>query len=341
MVPLGALTFRGALEVMFSFRDLRAITLLDKLEKTHDVQEEEELLEALHGTPSNLAKKGLLARIKSPRLAVRYESLRALDSLETLSEKEAQILINDVENNPYTTAYMSARILGTHGFSSAIPLLRQKIKSDDYMLSGECMIALARLKDKDSIPLIENMIHKNKNPRLKIMGVMALGVFSSPHSAPVLLDLLRTEDPPPYLRDEVVLALAGIWGIQKQFYPVLMRYLENPGLGPALAQDEAEAAYELYAAFRRKQPKEKNHEGISSAEARTLQSIAGAFMKDSKGQALSRWILQLPLSGDSAFIQAVLAEVVLDNELILHERLRLLICQWASCRLRLLVPPPQ
>ncbi|MDR0389325.1 MAG: MFS transporter, partial [Spirochaetaceae bacterium] len=52
MVPLGALSFRGALEVMFSFRDLRAITLLDRLEKTHDAQEEEELLEALHGTPS-------------------------------------------------------------------------------------------------------------------------------------------------------------------------------------------------------------------------------------------------------------------------------------------------
>jgi HEAT repeat protein len=336
MVPLGALTFRGALEVMFSFRDLRAITLLDKLEKTQDVQEEEDILEALHGLPSNLAKTGLLARTKSPRLAVRSESLRALGSLETLSEKEAQILKDDVEHNPYTTAYISAGVLGDHGFSSAVPLLRQKLKSDDYMLAGECMIALARLGDKDSIPVIERMIHKNKNPRLKIMGVMALGIFSSPRSAPVLLALLRAEDPPPYLRDEVVLALAGIFGIQERFYPILKRCLENPGLGPALARDEAEAAYELYAAYRRKQPREKRNEGISPGEARSLQSLTGAFMKDSKGSALSRWILQLPLPGDHAFIQAVLAEAVLDNELIPHERLRLLISQWASCQLRIL-----
>ncbi|MDR3249022.1 MAG: MFS transporter, partial [Treponema sp.] len=41
LTPLGALPFRGALEVIFSFRDLRAITLLDRLNRTSDSREEE------------------------------------------------------------------------------------------------------------------------------------------------------------------------------------------------------------------------------------------------------------------------------------------------------------
>ncbi|MDR1430053.1 MAG: MFS transporter [Spirochaetaceae bacterium] len=336
MVSLGALSLRGALEVMFSFRDLRAITILDKLEKTCDAQEEEELLEALHSAPSHLAKKGLLDRTKSPRLAVRTESLRALGSLQTLSEKEGRILEDDIANNPYTTAYISARILGGHGFFSAIPLLRAKLKSGDYMLAGECMIALAHLNDADSIPEIEKIIHKSKNPRLKIMGVTALGIFAATESLPALLELLRAEDPPPYLRDEVVLALAGILDIENQFYPVLVRYLEHPELGPALAQDEAEAACEFYAAARQKQGAKKQREGMSLQAARSLQAAAGAFMKDAKGAHLSRWILQLKLDGDPAFIQMVLSEAALDNDLVPHERLRLLICQWASYQLRVL-----
>jgi HEAT repeat protein len=333
MIPLGALPFRGALEVMFSFRDIRAITLLDKLEKTHDAEEEEELLEALHGTPSMLAAKGLLNRTKSPRLAVRTESLRALGSLETLSEKEAKVLQADVENNPYTTAYISARVLGSHGFFSAIPLLREKLKSDDYMLAGECMIALAKLGDEASIPVIEKLVQITKNPRLKIMGVMALGIFALPGSLSALLELLRSDDPPPYLRDEVVLALASILDIQKQFYPLLVKYVENPDMAPALVRDEAEAACEIYTASQKQAGRQK---GVSAAAAKKLPEAIVSFMKDGKGAALSRWILLLPLDREHALFQTVLSEAALDNELLPHGRLRLLISQWAAYQLRIL-----
>jgi hypothetical protein len=44
LAPLGSLPFMGALEVMFSPRDLKAITLLEKLDKSRDTIEEEALL---------------------------------------------------------------------------------------------------------------------------------------------------------------------------------------------------------------------------------------------------------------------------------------------------------
>ncbi|MDR2493704.1 MAG: MFS transporter, partial [Spirochaetaceae bacterium] len=335
LVPLGALPFRGALGVLFSPRDLRAITLLEKLDKTKDSIEEEALLNALHGSPSNLALKGLLARARSPRLAVRLESLRAMEALAALDRDAEQALLGDAVRNPFTTAYIAARILGNHKVFSAVPILRDAARSEDYMLAGEAVIALAKLGDGDSRPEIEGIISGTENPRLKIMGVEALGIYKSPHSLPVLLDTLRVPDPPPYLRDEVVLAMADILTVQTSFYPLLTRFLEDESLAPTLAADEAEAAFEYYRSvstglfYRKKR-------GFAALDelARSLPPAVAAFARDSDGGDLSRWIWRLPESVTDPVIQTVMAEAALEEELLVYHRLRLLIVHWASRTLR-------
>jgi MFS family permease len=335
--PLGSLPFKGALGVMFSYRDLKAITLLDRLNKIEGAEEQEALLEALHNTPSQLSTKGLLERARSPRLAIRSESIRALETLDTLSESAEKALISDIVHNPYTTAYISARILGNHKCSSAIPLLREVALSDDYMLAGESMIALARIKDDAFRPRIEEIISNTQNPRLKIMGVDAFGIYRSPNSIPVLMDILREENPPPYLRDEVVLAMASILGTAKQFYPLLVRYLEDESLTVTLAIDEAESAAEYYAAAVGgwKSAERKNRYKESTAQAKTLQGAVEAYARDKNGALLSRWITALPDDLGPGMIQIVLSEVVLDDELAAFNRLRLLICHWAARNLRI------
>jgi hypothetical protein len=335
MVPLGAMPFKGALGVMFSLRDLRAISLLDRLNKTNDSQEEEALLEALHGTPSKLSIKGLLIRAKSPRLAVRLEALRAIDALKTLDEAAERALMDDIINNPYTTAYNSARILGNHGVFAAIPLLRELSSSKDYMLAGEAIIALARLGDHAFRPHIERIIARTKNPRLKIMGVEAFGIYGSPDSMTVLLDILRGAHPPPYLRDEVVLAMANILDTQNQFYPLLVRFLADESLVSTLAIDEAEAAYEFYVSVHGRRGVKKNSNLAEIAkQAKNLLPAVSAFVKESRGGSLSRWILEIPDDLVHTIVQVVLSEAVLDDELIGHRRLRLLIVHWVAHELR-------
>ncbi|MDR1902782.1 MAG: MFS transporter [Treponema sp.] len=336
LTPLGALPFRGALEVIFSFRDLKAISLLDKLNKTSDSQEEEALLGALHDTPSRLATKGLLDRAKSPRLATRLESLRAMESLESLTEDAEKALIDDIIHNPFTTAYISARILGNHGVFAAIPLLRELAASHDYMLAGEAMIALAKLGDEVFRPRIEEIVLGTDNPRLKIMGVEALGIYQSPNSISVLLDILRVADPPPYLRDEVVLAMASILDTQNQFYPILVHYLENESLAPTLAADEVDAACEFYNATLGGGKKNWKKPGfvLIARQAKALPAAASAFM-DRKGALLSQWILELPDKFCHSVVQMVLAEAVLDDELCSHRRLQLLIVHWTAYKLRI------
>jgi MFS family permease len=336
LAPLGSLPFKGALEVMFSYRDLRAITLLDRLQKTQDTDEEEALLGALHDSPSHLAIHGLLERARSPRLAVRLESLRALENQETLNADAEKALMEDAVNHPYTTAYISARIMGTHRLFAAIPLLRELAASDDYMLAGEAIIALARLGDEAFRPQVEDIIVNTQNPRLKIMGVEAFGIYRSPNSLSVLLDMLRVANPPPYLRDEVMLAMASILDTQSQFYRLLVRFLEDQSQMATLAMDEAESAVEYYRSLHGgwKSLRRKSALAASSAQAKSLPEAIGPYSRESNGARLSRWILELPEELTNPIVQVVLSEAVLDDELSTYDQLRLLISHWAARQMR-------
>jgi hypothetical protein len=336
LVALGALPFKGAMEVMFSFRDLRAITLLDRLKKINNGEEEEALLEALHDTPSQLAIKGLLDRAKSPRLSTRTESLRALEALNALNEDAEKALINDTINNPYTTAYISARILGNHGVYSAIPILRELAASHDYMLAGEAIIALAKLGDETFRPAIEGIILEAENPRLKIMGVEALGIYGSPNSLSVLLDILKATNPPPYLRDEVILATASVLKVQHQFYPLLVRFLDDESQLTTLCMDEAESAFEVYTSIHghKLRPRKKSEKALLHNQAQRLLPAISAYAGELNGSLLSRWIQELPGGLTDPVSPLVLAEAVLDDELNAYSRLRLLASHWAAWKLR-------
>ena len=337
LVPLGALPFKGAMEVMFSIRELRAISLLDKLDKTSDSGEEAALLVELRGTPSRLATKKLLTRARSPRLSVRMESIRTIDAMQTLNADTEKALMDDIVNNPFTTAYMSARTLGNHGVFQAIPLLRELADSGDYMLAGEAIVALAKLGDEGFRARIEEIVLETYNPRLKIMGAEALGIYGSPSSLPVLLDIKRQANPPPYLMDGIVLAMSNILDIQNKFYPLLTRVLAGTSSATTLALDEAEAAYEHYMSVHgRKGSRSKDPEMAAlSRQAKSFQNAVSAFVKHNKGGELSRWIQELPDDLVHGIVQSILAETVLSDEFMEYPSLQLLIVHWAAHELRL------
>jgi predicted MFS family arabinose efflux permease len=341
LVSLGALPLADAVKILFSYRELQAISLLDRLNKVQDFHQETLLLGALHHTPSQLATKGLLARAQSPRLTTRQEAIRALECMEALSEDAEMALINDIATNPFTTAYISARILGNHACFSTIPLLRELAYSQDYMLAGESMIALAKLRDNAFRPQIEQIILDTGNPRLKIMGAEALGIYGLPHSLYTLLEMLRGADPPRYLRDEVVLAMAAILDTQNQFYRILVRFLAEPSLAPALAMDEAEAAYEFFNDNLSgwKNARKKNELPLLTQQANSIQAAVSAMVHDKDPSPLSQWIMGIPMesfANDPAFAvaQAIFPEILLDSEMAPHERLHLLIIHWASYQIR-------
>ncbi|MCL1992405.1 MAG: MFS transporter [Spirochaetes bacterium] len=332
---LGSHSFKGTLEVIFSMRDLRAISLLDKLSKTDSSREEENIVRELYSTSSGMAAKGLLERARSPRLLMRQESIRALGRMPALDESVQNALMQDMKNNPFTTAHISARALGRHRCKAAIPLLREMAFSDDYMLAGEAMLALAGLKDDEFRPEIERLVLGSENPRIKIMGSEALGLYGNPNSLSVLLEILRGTDPPPYLRDEVILGMSGILGTDRLFYPVLIKFAANNSLAATLASDETEAAFEFYVS---ESKKKKGGKKIAAGDAGDINAggLKGAvfeYMQNKNGTELSRWIMGLPGESET-IIRTILPEAVLDEELSAHDCLRLLISHWAACKLR-------
>jgi HEAT repeat protein len=329
---LGSLSLKSALEVIFSFRDLRAISLLDKLNKAHDSQEEAILLGALHNTPSKLATDGLLERTRSPRFVTRMEAIMALEKLDSLNENAKKALMDDIEKNHYTTAYISARILGNHRCTAAIPQFRGLAFSGDYMLACEAILALAKMGDESFRPKTERLLLDAENPRLKITCAEALGIYKSPSSLTVLLDSLRGEDPPPYLRDEIILAMSAILDTDRNFYPVFVRYSADNSLAGALGTDEAEAAYENYKSSfgdRKKLP-----ETAIDLAAKKIHGAVAGYIKNKEGNDLSKWIFELPDDLCGAEIRDVLSGAVLDDVLNAHNRLRLLIVHWAAWQLR-------
>ena len=336
MKSLGSLPLKGALEVIFSFRDLRAISILDKLNKAEDLSEEQILIGELHNTPSHLAIGGLLERARSPRLETRFESIRALEKLESLNDKAENALIDDIINNPFTTAYISARTLGNNKCTAAIPLLRELAVSDDYMLAGEALIALAKMKDEAFRSRVERIIRDTKNPRLMIMGSEALGLFGNTDSIPVLLNILRGDDPPPYLRDEVLLAIAALLEIQKKFYKILVRYRADKSLARTLAIDEVESALEFFTTNEKKILSKDNVSSLIS-HAGLFQKAVEKYLNDKDGTDMSHWILDIPneFSKSRYAIKSILSKAVLDKDLAVFNSLRLLIIHWAAQELRI------
>ena len=351
LTPLGALPLPDAVRVMFSYRDLHAISLLDRLDRSGDFQEQEQLLDALHRSPSQLSTKRLLEQAKSPRLATRMEAIRALERLDSLSEAAEKALVNDIVSSPFTTAYISARILGNHGYAPAIPILRELASSEDYMLAGEAMIALARLGDCAFRPQLEKIIAATENPRLKIMGVESLGIYRSPDSLGALIGILKGAaprgaaphgaEPPPHLRDEAALAMSEIAGVQSQFSRSLVRFLAEPALAPALALDAAETAAEFCAA-RLGGARAGMRESQALQLARRAQSLPPAVSALAVGgdpEPLSRWMQGLPaqpFAGSPSFkaAQAVFSQALLDPEAAPQRRLQLLASHWAAHQLR-------
>ncbi len=331
---LGAFSLMGALGVIFSFRDLRAITLLNRLDNTRGPTEEAALLEALHDSHSYVGAGELLDRVRSPRLAIRIEALRALEVLPELSAEAETTLLADAEQSPYTTAYISARILGKRGSLRSLNILRRALDSNDYLLAGEAMVALARLGDEKSLGAVEARIAAASNPRLLIMGVSALELFGKTESLAVLLDLLRREAPPPFLRDETVLAMSGILGILDRFYLPYVRWLQAPSSGTELVIDEIDAILEKHPGAVRELARRKKRRSAAHAEPElsspdALKLAVGSLLERNDGVGLARWIYDRPRHRTSV-VEPLLAEAALDGDLCSYECFRFLLCFWTG-----------
>ncbi len=219
---------RESLGVLFSMRDLKAIGLLERLERTGSPADEIRIIREIGAYGTSVAERELLAYLSSPRLDVRVEALLAMENLARLSPKALRAMIREVERHPYTTAYIAARVLGRRRCVEALPALRSALGTDDYMLRGAAVTALAALRDEESLPAIEALACETDNPRLMVSAASAIEAFGRVSSVPALVSVLKRREPPPYAFDEIVLALSGILGGLSGFYRLYYDFEQGP-----------------------------------------------------------------------------------------------------------------
>ncbi len=293
---LGSRSVSQSLGVMFSPRDLRAFDLLSRLDRSEHPNQEIRLIQELGHSLSMLSQEELVEYLRSPRFEVRMEALLAFESMPQLSPKVVWPLIKETETHTFTTAYVAARILGKNACAEAIPALRKAMAGDDYMLQGTAMIALARIGDADAVPIIESILMRSANPRVKISAVCALEVMGSKESLPVLASSLQRDDPPAFVSDEIILAMASLMGIMNEFYPLYSSFIQDEASGLGLLESTA---------------------GDIIADERTLEAWKGdlskLFDKESPdGAGIASFILK---TGENPRTEMVLAEALLDSKL--------------------------
>jgi len=294
---LGSRSVSQSLGVMFSPRDLRAFDLLSRLDRSSAPDQEIKLIQELGQSASLLSQEELLDYLHSPSFEVRMEALLAIELMPKLSGRLVRPLMQEVDSHPFTTAYVAARILGKQQRTEAVPTLRKALEIEDYILQGNCLIALAKIGDVDSIPMVESMLLRNTNPRVKISAAHALQIFNSRASLPVLVAGLRKDDPPAFVSDEIILAMATIMGIMDDFYPLYSAFSEDEAHGLALLESSAQDII---------------------ADAKTMEDWARGLKElyrpdEPEGKTIAELILK---TGNDERVEVVFSEALLDPQLL-------------------------
>ncbi|MDR1748611.1 MAG: MFS transporter [Spirochaetaceae bacterium] len=309
---MGSYSLRNTIGMFFSPRDLRALNLLSRLDRyAEDPRKETELLAELRESNTAVAEGKLITHLSSPRFAVRAEALSSMESLPSLSPAAITTVVAELEQGKYTTAYLAARLLGIFRIRDAAAALRTAVNSDDYMLAGESMVALARLNDSRGQMVIAECLAATENPHLLLWGIRAMEIYSNTTSLPILLDILRLDFDVEDVLHEVILALSTLMGFEKIFYRPYSRYIADNSILPELLEDLFEQVRE--------------HRKIRDTGFFRL-VLDFAFSADG-ADALMGWFV--PFSGkQKGVISAMLAGSVLDTELTRLESFRFCICFW-------------
>ena len=236
LASLGAETFRGTLEVIFSPRDLRTVGLLNRLDRTRDPEEEKSTIRSLASSGSGIAVGDVIDRLGSPSYAVRQEALEALSSLPYTLEVESA-LIRHLNEAVHTTAFQAARILGLRGTAEAIAPIRRAIDSPDTNLSDRAVVAYARLARHDAMGDLRTLLTRTENPRRLMHIAVAIQIAGERSDLPLLFEQLNRPALPEYVIDEIILAAAQILEMHEWFYPRYSDYIRGRDGRTPLAEE--------------------------------------------------------------------------------------------------------
>jgi MFS family permease len=220
------------LGLAFAPRDIRALLLLNKLDKTGSQSQELEEIKRLKNTRSAMSTDKILSYLETPKYLVRMKALLALHETP-FGDKVKKRVMEELKYGTYTTAPAAAMLLGSKKVKDAIPLLREKLDSDNIYLIGRAMVALTQLEDKDSYNKIKDLFVNSDNQFILISGATALSLMEDSESLKLLLHKTLQDNIAHSVRAEIYCAIAEKGGVGDDFYKLFKLYftkkdLQNP-----------------------------------------------------------------------------------------------------------------
>jgi len=220
------------LGLAFAPRNMRALLLLNKIDKAGSEAQELKAIERLKDTRSAMSADKILSYLDTPKYLVRINALLALNETPFNSKVKKRVM-DELKYGTYTTAPAAAMILGGKKIREAVPLLREKLDSDNIYLVGRAMVALTQLEDRESYDKIKRIFINSDNQFILICGSAALTIMGDPEALKLLLDKTLQENIDHSVRAEIYSAIAEIGGIGDEFYKLFRLYfskkdLQNP-----------------------------------------------------------------------------------------------------------------
>ncbi|HEX7928928.1 MAG TPA: MFS transporter [bacterium] len=207
---------RDALSALMSPGDWRGVHAVKRALTIQSEDEEGRALAAMRDAGSSIYQDELRHFLESPSFFVRQ---RAFEGLSRAKPTPALVetLMEDLRVNRYLSAHVSATWLGRWQVKEAIPLLRDSVYSQDFLLSSRAIHALVDLGDRDALPLVLARFDSTSIPLIVIEGARAVSLWGGPE---VYAPLLRkfAEDLPSPARDELSLAVSRLAGLYDDFY---------------------------------------------------------------------------------------------------------------------------
>ena len=175
---------------------------------------------------SSIYQADLEHYLKSPSIFVR---LNAMEALRTASPNAAlvSILERDLKVNQFTTAHRAAFWLGRWKVADSVPLLREAVNSEDFLLSGAAIHALVELGEQKMLPLIEEKFVATDNPYILIEGARVLSMWGDKRHYCLLMEKYLLSIP-PQTQDELSLSVARLLGLYDAFYQDLGLWRREP-----------------------------------------------------------------------------------------------------------------
>jgi len=314
LLNLGSYRVFETLAVLLSPRDMKALNLLHKLDRSDNLATEERILNALGEIASSVSCDQLLHYLESPRFAIRMHALAALNSMPSINAKACDVVLQELAHGEFTTAPLAAKILGKFKVQQAVVPLRAALESRDYYLAGEAMVALAELNDDDSQSKIGSILTNAENPALILKGIQALELFNADNSPTLILDILRREHLAPTLENEALLALASLMGIQNDFYYIFEKYRIEKQSPSVLLTEILDEYFET--------------KKVTDLE---LKKTVIDFLQDGRyDEAFIRWLMSFG-KNKLGIRAALLIGIALDADLLYRDSFRFFLAFWAIC----------